>query len=90
MKSKKPNFAKDNFGTDFLTSKAKKAFIHLQKAFAKALIFRNYNEKCYIQIETDFLGYTIGGIPSQMTSDKYFSGHIIPKDPILSKNDISQ
>ncbi len=34
----KANFAKVNSGTDFLTSEAKKAFIHLQKAFTEALI----------------------------------------------------
>ena len=34
---------KANSETDFLTSRAKKAFIYLQKAFTKVLIFRNFD-----------------------------------------------
>ena len=69
-KSKKPkltqpkrsDFEKTNSsGTDFLTSEAKKAFIHLRKAFTKAPILRHF------QIETDASGYAISGIFSQMT-----------------------
>ena len=39
--------AKANFQPDFLSFKAKKTFIHLQKAFTKALIFRHFNPKHY-------------------------------------------
>ncbi len=39
----KANFAKANSGTDFLTPGAKKAFIHLQKAFTKAPILRYFD-----------------------------------------------
>ncbi len=47
-KFKKPNFIKADFGTDFLTSGAKKAFIHLQKTFTEALIFRHFVPKRHI------------------------------------------
>ncbi len=68
-KSKKPNFAKANSGTDFLTSGAKEAFIHLRKAFIKTPILRHFDPECHIQIETNALEYAIGGVLSQMTSD---------------------
>ncbi len=89
-KSKKPNFAKANSGTDFLTPEAKKAFIHLQKAFTKALIPRLFDPECHIQIEIDDLRYAISGILSQITSDQHSSGHVTNKDPIPSKSKISQ
>ncbi len=85
-KSQKPNFAKANFGTDFLTPEAKEAFIHLRKAFTKAPILRYYNLNCHIRIETDASGYAIGGVLSQMISDQYSSGHIIHEDLISSKS----
>ncbi len=44
----KVNFAKVNSGTDFIPPKAKKAFIHLWKAFTKTPILRYYNPKCHI------------------------------------------
>ena len=50
-----------NFGTDFVTTKAKEAFIHLQKAFTKALILRHFDLRCHIWIETNVLRYAIGG-----------------------------
>ncbi len=79
---KAQNFAKANFsGTDFLTFKAKKAFLHLQKAFTKILILRHFDPKCYIQIETDVLGYIIGGVLSQIIFDQHFSGHVTHEDP---------
>ncbi len=60
----KANFAKANSGTDFLIPGAKEAFIHLQKAFTKALILRHFDPECHIRIETDALGYAIGGVLS--------------------------
>ncbi len=80
----KAKFAKVNSGTDFLILEAKKAFIHLQKAFTKTPIFRHFNAKCHIRIETDGLGYAIGGVVSQITSDQYSSGHVIYEE---SKSD---
>ncbi len=87
-KSKKPNFAKANSGTDFLTSGAKKAFIHLQKAFTETPILRHFDLECRIRIETDALGYAIGGILSQITSDQVSSDHVTPEDLNSSKSEI--
>ncbi len=78
-KSKKPYFAKANFGTDFFTPGAKKAFIQLQKAFIKAPILRHFDQKRHIRIETDALGYVISGVLSQMTSDQLLSNHMTQK-----------
>ncbi len=89
-KSKKPNFAKANSGTDFLTPKAKKAFIHLQKAFTKALILRHFDLECHIRIETDASRSAISGVLSQMTSDQHSSGQGTHEDLILSKSEIGQ
>ena len=44
----KAQFAKINFGTDFLTLKAKKTFIHLWKAFTEALILGHFDPECHI------------------------------------------
>ncbi len=65
----KANFARVNSGTDFLTTKAKKALIHLRKAFIEAPILRHFDLEYHIWIETNALGYAIGGVLSQMTSD---------------------
>ncbi len=89
-KSKKPNFTKANFGTDFLIPRAKKAFIYLRKTCIKAAILRHFDLECYIRIKRDTLGYAIGGILSQMTLDQHFSGHMTHKDPISSKSKIDQ
>ncbi len=89
-KYKKPNFAKTNFGTDFLSPRAKKAFIHLRKAFTKALIFRHFDPERHIWIETDASGYAIGGVLSQMTLDQHSSGHVTYEDPNSSKSEIGQ
>ena len=67
------------FGADFLTSKAKRAFIHLQKAFTKALILRHFDPKCYIRIETDALRYAIDRVLSQLTSKISLAGQITQK-----------
>ena len=44
----KVKFAKVNSKTDFLTFKAKKTFIYLQKAFIKAPILRHFDLKYHI------------------------------------------
>lgn len=60
---KKPELVEINFSkTYFLSFQAKKTFIHLQKAFIKTPIFRHFDFKCYIQIETNALGYAIGTV----------------------------
>ncbi len=86
----KANFARVNSGTDFLTLKAKQAFIYLRKAFTKALILRHFDPECHIRIETDALGFIIGGVLSQMTSDQYSFDHVTYEDPNSSKSKIGQ
>lgn len=78
--------------TDFLTSKAKKTFIHLQKTFTKALIIKHFDLECYIYIETNALEYAIGRILSQMILDQSFFDHVTHKnlDPNFSKSEIGQ
>ncbi len=53
----------------FLIPRAKKAFTELRQAFVKALILNHFDPEHHIQNETDASGYTISGIPSQLTSD---------------------
>ncbi len=77
----KANFVKVNSRTDFLTHEAKKIFIHLQKVFTETPILRHFDPECHIQIETNTLGYAIGGVLSQMTWDQHSSSHIIHKNP---------
>ena len=48
--------------SDFLTSKAKLAFIKLRQAFIKAPILHHFNLERYIRIETDVSDYAIGGV----------------------------
>ena len=55
-------------GPKFLTPDARTAFNRLQLAFTEAPIFRHFDLECHIQIETDALGYAIGGVLSQLTS----------------------
>ena len=70
IKSKKSDLLKANFvkanssETDFLTPKAKKTFIYLQKTFTKAPILRHFNSDCHIPIETDVLRYVISEVLS--------------------------
>ncbi len=67
---KAQNFAKANSSrTDFLTSEAKKVFIHLQKNFTKTLILKHFDLEYHIRIKTDALEYAINGVLSQMTSN---------------------
>ncbi len=89
-KSKKPNFAKANSGTDFLTLEAKEAFIHLRKAFTEAPILRHFDPERHIRIEIDASEYAIGGVLSQMTSDQHSSGHVTHEDPNSPKSEIGQ
>ena len=73
--------AKNNSGTNFLTPRAKKIFIYLQKTFIKALILRHFDPQCYIWIEIDALGYAIGEVLTQMTLDH--SAHSTNLFPIM-------
>lgn len=61
-KSKKSDFIKVSFfKTDFLISKAKKTFNHLQKSFTKAAILQHSDLEYHIQIKTDTFSYSICG-----------------------------
>ena len=57
-----------NIGTikelNFLTPDAKKAFNSLRLAFIKAPILQHFDLKSHIYIETNALGYGIGGVLS--------------------------
>ena len=48
----------------FLTPDARTVFKHLWLAFTEALILRHFDPECHIWIETDALGYAIGGVLS--------------------------
>ena len=59
-----PHFdAKEN-GPSFLTLDARTAFNHLWLTFTKTPILWHFDLECYIQIETNALGYVIGGMLS--------------------------
>ncbi len=93
VKSKKSDLPKAKINsskTDFLTSGAKKAFTHLQKAFTKAPILRYFDLECYIWLKTDVSKYAIGRVLRQMTSDQHFSGHVTNEDLNFSKSEIGQ
>ena len=49
---------------NFLISNAKKTFNHLWLAFIKAPIFQHFDLESHIRIETNALGYAIGGVLS--------------------------
>ena len=53
-----------NRATNYLTPNARQAFIKLRQVFIKALILRHFHLECYIRIEINTLGYTIGGVLS--------------------------
>lgn len=52
--------------SNFLTPKAKLAFLQLRKAFTKALIIYHFDLKRYIWIKIDISGYGIDSILSQL------------------------
>ena len=47
---------------DFFTFGARLTFTKLRQVFVKVLIIHHFDPKCYIWIETDVLGYAIGGV----------------------------
>ena len=61
----------------FFTTNARKAFTKLRQAFVEALIRNHFDPERHIQIETDVLGYAIGGILSQLTSDDLSHWHLV-------------
>ena len=72
---KRSLFKNLNRATDYLTLKARLAFIKLRKAFTKAPIFQHFDLECHIWIETDASGYAIGGVLSQITLDNLGQWH---------------
>ena len=69
-----PNFGATESGPSFLTSEARSAFNRLWLAFTKAPILRHFDPECHIWIETDALGYAIGGMLSQLASETCLDG----------------
>lgn len=87
----KSNFAKvDFFGMDFHIFKTKKTFIHLWKAFTKASLFKYFDSKYHIQIETNILGYIIGKVLSPIILDQCFFNYVTQKNTNLFKSKIGQ
>ena len=78
-----PNFNAKEAGPSFLTPKARSAFNRLRLAFTEALILRHFDPECHIWIETDALGYAIGGVLSQLASGT-------SPDGIVTKTDLGQ
>ena len=64
VKSKNHDFPKsrtEKAGTGYFTLKARLAFTQLRQACVEALIFHYFNPESHIRIETNTLGYAIGG-----------------------------
>ena len=55
--------------SNFLIPDAKKVFNYLRLAFIEALIFRHFDSKSHIRIETDASSYAIDGVLSQLNLD---------------------
>ena len=77
------NFDATEDGPKFLTPDARTAFNRLRLAFTKAPILRHFDLECHIRIETNALGYAIGGVLSQLT----FGTN---PDGVVTKTDLSQ
>ena len=70
-------------GPKFLTLDARTAFNCLRLTFTEAPILWHFDPECHIQIETDALGYAIGGVLSQLISET-------SPDEIVIKTDLGQ
>lgn len=68
---------------DFLTPKAKKAFIQLEKTFIKRLILCYFNQVCHIYIQINTSKYSISGVSSQQNLDHNSLYYITHKDLIF-------
>ena len=62
------NFDTTEVRPKFLTPNTRIAFNRLRLAFTEAPILQYFDPECHIRIETDALGYAIGGVLSQLTS----------------------
>ena len=74
-KSKNLSKSKKMVVSNFLTPGAKLAFTKLKQAFLKAPILKHFDLEHHIRIETDTLGYTIGRVLGQLTSDDLGQWH---------------
>ena len=74
------NFDTTEDGPKFLTPNARTAFNRLRLTFTEAPILWHFDPECHIRIETDALGYTIGGVLSQLTSETSPYGVVIKTD----------
>ena len=84
--SKSGNFTNSDAtedGPKFLNPDARTIFNRLRLAFIKAPILQHFDPECHIWIETNALGYAIGGVLSQLTSGTNPNG-------IVTKADLSQ
>ena len=87
-KSKNLSKSQKTVGSDFLTPRANLAFTELRQAFLKAPVLHHFDLDCHIRIETDALGYAIGGVLNQLTLDDldrwypvtFFSRKMIPAE----------
>ena len=77
------NFDAMEDGPKFLTPDARTAFNRLRLAFTEAPILRHFDPECHIRIETDALGYAIGGVLSQLASETR-------PDGVVTKTDLGQ
>ena len=78
-----PNFDAKKASLSFLTLEARPIFNHLQLTFIEAPILQYFDPEYHIWIETDVLGYAIGGVLSLLTS-------ITRPDGIVTKIDLGQ
>ena len=76
-KSKNLSKSKKMVEWDFYTLGAKLTFTKLRQAFFKTPILHHFDREHYIQIETDALGYAIGKVLSQLTSDDLGRWHLV-------------
>ena len=72
----------------FLTTNTRRTFIKLRQAFIEAPILNHFDFEYYIQNETDTLGYVIGRIFSQLTSNDLGQWYLVAF--ILQKDDSSR
>ena len=78
-----PNFGATESGPSFLIPEVRSTFNRLWLAFTKAPILWHFNPEYYIWIETDALGYVIGGVLSELASGTSSNG-------VVTKADLSQ
>ena len=80
---------------DFLTLGTKLAFTKLRQAFIKTPILHHFDPERHIRVETDALGYAIGGVLSQLILDNsgrwhpvaFFSRKMIPAETRYETHD---